>query len=155
MILPHVNRKLTFTYAAEKDTINAVKVNKYEEGYSHPSTMSSDGLVYFDEVGVSIDLLTAEEVGLITKLYRLSELNTGAEQATATLQKRARESRIKHTVVQRLDPRVELTDVLHVDLTTTSTNRHIVRDIIVEDARISIRHGDTSMTITGRRKSAS
>lgn len=153
-VLPHVNRKLTFTYAAEKDDVDAVFVEKYEEQYTHPGSLSSDGLVYAEDVGVSIDLETAKEVGLITKLYRLSELNTGAEEAAYMMQKRAREQRIRKTVTQRLDPRIEVTDVLHLDLVTTSTNRHLVEDIIVEDVRISLRDGDSSMVISGRRKSA-
>lgn len=152
LVLPHVNRKLTFTYVAEKDTIDASFVNSYTEKTSHPSSLSSDGLVYFEDVGVSIDLETARDVGFITKLYRLSELNTGATAAAGTLQRQARQRRVMVDVVQRLDPRIEVADVLHIDLFTSSTERHIERDIIVEDVRISVRDGDYSMAVTGRRK---
>jgi len=152
MVLPHVNRKLTFTYAAEKDDVDAVFVHRYKEKTSHPSGLSSDGLVYFEDVGVSIDLETARDVGFITKLYRLPELNTGATAAAATLQRQARQRRVMVETVQRLDPRIEVCDVLHVNLVTTSTERHIERSFIVEDVRIQMQDGDYSMSLTGRKK---
>jgi len=154
-ILPHVNRKLTFTYNAEKDTINVVKPSRIQESHTHPTSMSSDGLVYAEDTSVAIDLETARQVGLITRLYRLSELSTGANKAARTTQKRAREQSSKTTVIQRLDPRLELTDILHIDKTISSTNRHILKDVIIEDIRISLRDGAQSMTIVGRDKSGS
>lgn len=152
MILPHVNRKLSFTYDAEKDTVPASFVSDYNERISHPSSLSSDGLVYGRDVGVSIDLQVAEDVGFITKLYRLPELDTGANEAAAALQRRARQQRTGVTVQQRFDPRIEVTDVLHVDLVVTGTNRQIDRLIIVEDVRVSLRDGEYSMSIVGRKK---
>jgi hypothetical protein len=153
LMLPHVNRKLSFTYRAEKDTISAVFVNRYTERISHPSQLSSDGLVYSDDVGVSIDTETAREVGFITKLYRLPELTNGAIRAAGTLQRQARERRIAPTVAQRMDPRIELTDVLHVSLTVAGTLRQIDRYIVVENPSIAMKDGDYSMNITGRKKS--
>lgn len=151
--LAHVNRKLSFTYRAEKDTIDAVYVNRYEERYSHPNQLSSDGLVYGYDVGVSIDLDTARDVGFITRLYRLPDLNTGAIQAAGTMQRQARERRVQPSVTQRLDLRVEQTDVLNVSLIATGTDTLIERQIIVENISISLRDGEWSMSLSGRKKS--
>lgn len=151
-IFAHVDRKTTFTYDAEKDLVPAHHVHVYDEETVRPAGLSSDGLVYADEVGVSIDTQVAKEVGLITKLYRLSELTTGYERATGFLQKQARQRRKPRTVIMRLDPRVEVSDVLDLDLIVTSTNRHIVKQIIVEDVGVGIRDGEYTMTVKGREK---
>jgi len=152
LVQPAVGRALSFTYQAERDTINAVYVGRYTERHTLPSSLSSDGLIYGNDVSVSIDLETARDVGFITRLYRLPELTTGANAAAATLQKRARETMVQATVEARLDPRVMLSDVLNLDLIVKGTNRHIEKQVIVENIQIGLRDGEASMTITGRTK---
>ncbi len=151
-VLPSVDRATLFTYDAEKSLVPVPFVHSVDIEEVRPPGLSSDGLVYADEVGISIDEETAREVGLITRLYRLSELSTGYERATAFLQKQARQRRKPSTVVMRLDPRVELTDILDMDLYVTSTGRHLLEEVIVEDISLSMRDGDYSMTIKGRKR---
>lgn len=152
LVQPTPDRELSFTYKAERDTLTAGFVYRYREEESIPSSLSSDGLVYGSDVSVSIDLDTARDIGFITRLYRLPELTTGATSAAGVMQKRARESRTQVNVEMRLDPRVQLSDVLHVDKLITGTNRVIDKYMIVEGISIGVRDGDYTMTVTGRKR---
>jgi hypothetical protein len=151
-IFPEVGREIAFTYSAVKDVVGAHHVTSYEEATKDSQSLSSDGLVYYTDVAISVSRKTAEEVGLITKLYRLSELNSGALNAAARLQELALERRKMVTINMRLDPRIEIADNLLIDEILSGTGTHIVDNVIVEDVSISIQNGNYSMRIVARRK---
>lgn len=145
------DRSLAFTYDGVKDDVVPVYMRRYTETIEDGSALSSDGLVYYEDVGISVSLETAKEVGLVTRLYRLSELSTGAVSAAAKAQKLALERRVGVTIQGRLDPRLQIGDRLLVSVYLTSTNRHIQRNVVIEDISISTENGEQSMNISGRR----
>lgn len=149
---PAVDRATEFTYDATKDNVNAIKTLSYTDSITDNSQTSSDGLVYSMDVGISLDSFVAEELGLITRLYRLPELDSGIDRAVAAIQKKARQSRSKIDTIGRLDPRLEISDILIFDkLIVSGTNREINDLIIVEDITISMSDGDYRQSISGRR----
>lgn len=149
-IFPSIGRSVIFTYSATKDNVDAVFVSRFVDATNDSMQLASDALIYFTDVGISLNEDVLRDVGFVTRLYRLSELDTGAERAAETLQKRALEKRHSVTVIQRFDPRVEPMDILHINLVAKGTTRTIDRSIIVENTSISMRDGDSGMTIGGR-----
>jgi hypothetical protein len=150
-ILPDVDNEIIFTYHNTKDTVVPNHIISYDEDEVTPSDVSSDGLVYAIELGISLYEKAAKDVGFITRLYRLSELDSGIVNAAKNIQEKALERRHPATVQMRLDPRIEFTDILDLDLTVTGTKTVISRDIIVEGLSIAIQNGSYSLTATGRR----
>lgn len=150
-IYPQVDRSLGFTYRAIKDEHTPHHVLAYSIGEVAVTDLSSDGLVYFYDVGVSLDANVAKEVGLVTRLYRLSELNTGGTEAVKSIQEIALEQRNPINVTMRLDPRLEISDMLILDHNVTGTNTNISDEVIAEDIEISIQNGSYQMRVPGRR----
>ncbi len=151
-IFAQVDRANAFTYSATRDTVPAHHVVSYDEQTHDNNNLASDGLVYYSDVGINISEMTAEQVGLITKLYRLSELYNGAIEAAQRMQQIALERRKIVNITCRLDSRLQVADKLAIDLFLTSTGTHIVDEIIIEDISISLSDGNYSMRISGRRK---
>ena len=151
-INPEVDREINFTYDATKDDVPGHNIFSYEDNEQDNLQLSSDGIVYYENVGVSINADTAREVGFITRMYRLSELSNGAIEAAAKYQRSALQRRhLSSIVMQRLDPRIEVRDVILVDVVVTGTGRHITDEVIVEDISISVEDGNYSTNISGRR----
>jgi len=151
-IFAEVGREVSFTYSAARNTAGAHHINSYSETTRDNAQLSSDGLVYYTDVAISISKETAEQVGLITKLYRLSELNNGALNAASRLQQVALEKRKSITIACRLDPRYQIADRLLINQVLTGTGTELSDDIIIEDITINIQNGNYSMSITGRRR---
>jgi len=145
-------RTLSFTYALLRDEIYAHHIERANETREDPPQMSSDGLVYYADVGITMDTKTAEDVGLITRMYRLSELETGAIRGAKMLQDKSRQRRNMMDISARLDPRLEVGDIYHIDVIVTSTNRHIIKDVIIENITLSATEKRYSMNLTGRVK---
>lgn len=151
-LYPSVDRSMSFTFDAELDPAPLYWVKSYDEAIQDNGNMSSDGIVYYADVGVAISQDTAEEVGLITKMYRLSELDTGAERAAQAFQKKALQQRHTATIKSRLDPRIQPGDVAGLNVTLATSNRNIAKQVIVEDITIAMREGDFTMQVQGRIK---
>jgi hypothetical protein len=151
-VFAQVDRANSFTYSATRDRVSSHHVITYEDQTRDNNNMASDGLVYYSDVGINISELTAEQVGLITKLYRLSELYNGAIEAAKRMQQIALERRKIVTVTCRLDSRLQIADILVIDTILTGTGTHITDEIIIEDITISLSDGSYSMRISGRRK---
>jgi hypothetical protein len=150
-VFPRSGRAVAFSYnVLDRDEIIADWVNNYTSTIEDNSQMSSDGLVYYRDVGVSMHADTAREVGLITRLYRLSELDNGAVEATRIYQDKALERRHKGQYRGRLDPQIEPGDRAVVDYVLTGTGTHVTKNIIVENVSISLQDGLYSMIIDGR-----
>ena len=148
-----VGRELEFTYLATGDTLAAHHVKSYSNTLEDNVQISSDGIVYYADVGVSISQNTAEEVGLITRMYRLSELDSGAIKAASVYQEKALQRRNMGNFSGRFDPRLEIRDIYAIDLIATGTQRNILRSIIVEDIQMRLEDGAYKMSITGRKYS--
>jgi len=151
-INPEINREINFTYDATKDNIQGHNINSYEDIEQDNLQMSSDGIVYYENVGVAINVDTAKQVGFITRMYRLSELSSGAIEAAEKYQKSALQRRHSSSIVlKRIDPRIEVRDVIVVDVIVTGTLRHITDEVIVENVSISLEEGSYSTNISGRK----
>jgi len=148
-----VGRELEFTYLATGDTLAAHHVKSYSNTLEDNVQISSDGIVYYADVGVSISQNTAEEVGLITRMYRLSELDSGAIKAASVYQEKALQRRNMGNFSGRFDPRLEIRDIYAIDLIATGTQRNILRSIIVENIQMRLEDGAYKMSITGRKYS--
>jgi hypothetical protein len=149
---PAVDRMVEFTYDATKDDRDAIKTTAYDDAEADNSQTSSDGLVYSMDVGISLDPFVAKELGLITRLYRLPELDSGVDRAVAAIQRRARQSRNKVGTTGRFDPCLEVSDVLVFDgVIVTGTNREINDRVILEDISFTIADGEYRQSISGRR----
>lgn len=151
-IFQNSDRSASYTYSAIKGVVTAHHISSYDISEKESSGVSSDGLVYYADVTISVSEQTAKEVGFITKLYRLSELNNGATYAAARMQKLALERMKGISLVMRLDPRIEVGDNLLVDFVTTGTLTRVQESLIVEDASIMTQNGNYSMRIQARRK---
>lgn len=144
-------RNLNFTYQVVNDSIEAAFVSSYDKEEVDNGQLSSDGLVYFRDIDVSISDDTAKQVGFITRLYRMSELDTGAVESVATRQRMALERKSVIAITQRLDPRVEMNDRIDIDTIIIGTNREIIDSFIVENIGILLENGNYSMRLSGRK----
>ena len=150
-VLPQTGRSYGFTYTLVKNSVPAHHVYYYQDTEQGNGEVSSDGLVYFYDIGISQNINTARDVGFITKLYRLSNLNTAGIQAAYILQQKALQSRHQIGLQMRVDPRIEITDHMPITLVASGTQRAITDDVIVENASISIADGQYTMQVSGRR----
>ena len=145
------DRSLSFTYHTIKDILVAHHVKEYSPTVTPNSNLSSDGLIYFTNVSINTSEETADEVGFITRLYRLSNLENGAVQATKMLQKLALERRYPMQIKSRFDPRVVIADEIQVDKYISGTSTRLVDTCIVEDVQIQLQDGTATMILSGRR----
>ena len=146
-----VNRELEFTYSSTKDSVTAHHVKRYENVLEDNLQLSSDGIVYYEDVGIAINEDTAEQVGLITRMYRLSELSSGAISAAEKYQRTALQKRNAVSLDMRLDPRLEVRDILDINLIAAGTQRNIVDNIIVEEIQIRLEDGNYRTSLSGRK----
>lgn len=153
-IWPGIDREAEYTYSFTKAEVNMVKLTNYDETISHNRALSSDGLVYGRDVTISIDHITAEEVGLVTRLYRLPDLSTGTDRAVKAIQKKARQDIEKRSIIQRFDPRVEHGDVSIINTIVTGTQTAIEKRTIIQSVSIDISDGTQKMTLLGRKEDA-
>ena len=149
-IYGETGRTLAFTYNSYRDDVDGHHITRISESLSDPSDMASDGIVYYSDVGVQVNEDVAASVGLITKMYRLSELSTGAMDAARIFQQKAFERRNKLTVVHRLDPRIEIGDRVRINKVLSGTNTIYNKYMIVEDIQVALQDGNSSMTLRGR-----
>ena len=151
-ISAEVGREINFTYDATKDVVPAHHVKSFSDTLQDNLQISSDGIVYYEDVAVVVNSDTAEQIGFVTRMYRLSELSTGAVEAAEKMQRVALERRHNYSLaLTRVDPRIEPRDVIDIDLIVTGTLRNIVESIVVENLNISIRDGQYTMNISGRK----
>jgi hypothetical protein len=150
-MFPTADRELSFTYHTTKDVVPGHHIWSYDDKHVDVTDAASDGLVYYYDVGISTYPLAAKELGLVTRLYRLSELDIGGVEAARTIQEIALEHMNPVEMDMRLDPSVEISDRISVDLIVTGTGTNITDDVIVEDTNLSVQNGNYAMHITGRR----
>jgi hypothetical protein len=150
-IYPETDNGIVFTYHAIGDTVVPGFIKTLEETEQTPSDVSSDGLVYAADIGISLYEDAAAEVGLITRLYRLSELDSGIIHAAKILQEKALERRHPITIEMRLDPRIEYCDLLDMDLVVSGTKTVLSKEVIVESISPTLENGRYRMTVSGRR----
>ncbi len=151
-VYPDTLRRMNFTYLQSESEIDAVYVSSYDSESNDGTMYASDGLVYFRDVAVSISEETARIEGFVTKLFKLSELDTGAVEAAAAMQRISVQRNNMISIQMRFDPRIEYNDQVNIDLIEVGTDRHIEKSFIVEDITIAFQNGSYSMRVSGRKK---
>ena len=151
-IFPESNRSMSFTYRVVEDSLTPYKVTSYDHVKEESSNAASDALVYYENVGITISEATLKELGFITRLYRLSDLESGAIFASRRMQQVALENVDQVTIEGRFDPRVEHDDLLLVSKNVSGTNSSLVDNVIIDKIDIALADGDFSMIATGRRQ---
>jgi hypothetical protein len=106
--------------------------------------------VYYSDVNVLSSIQTAKEMGFITRIYRLAELDHGAIKAAEIMQKKARQNTRRYKVQGRLNLALEVDDVAVIQFLTVDTKETINDSFIVETIRLYIANGDNYMIAEGR-----
>lgn len=150
-IYPSINRASEYSYDSTKSEVT-IRVRKHNEDQLVPQEASSDGLVYGRDVSISIDKAVARKNGLITRLYRMPDLNTGIVRAIRARQKKARQSMKPQSTSGRIYPNLEIGDVAIVNATLTGTGTLYQKRLIVETITLSIVDGSYTMNTSGRKE---
>lgn len=150
-IYPAVGRALEFSYNILKDIVYPSKIKKYTKTRSIPNGLSSDGIVYGRDVSMSNNDDTAYDFGLITRMYRMPDLNTGVKRAVRTTQKKLHQSTSKIEMISRFDPKFQAGDQCYVELIVTGTQTPVEESFIIEGISFSVSDGVYSQTVTGRK----
>jgi hypothetical protein len=150
-IVPKFDGSLQFYYEpSSRSSVPITKIKDYQHTTMDSKTACSDAIVYYSDVNVLSDNQSAKEVGLVTRIYRLSELDHGALKAAAVLQKKSRQSMKRHKVQGRINLALEIGDIGHIEYTAVDTQATISEDFIVENIQLSLANGEFAMIAEGR-----
>ncbi len=149
-IYPRTDRELAFTYGHGNTIVTSNFVKKIMDSHVENPQISSDGIVYSNDVSISSFEGAAEEEGLIVKMYRLAELDYGQRKAARMLQEKALEQSHSMGIIARFDPRLEIGDIFRANHTLTGTGTVVSFDAIIEDIRMLVAYSQNSMTLKGR-----
>ena len=156
-IFPTSEGGLSFSYNLKRDTITyttaitKVIFRRHEEKDQGNKEAGSDAIVYYRHIDFVTDNSFADDQGFLTRVLKLSTLDTGAARAAQILLEKANEHQYMHTIQMRPDMRIEYGDILSFTYTLTGTGTSIQRDVIVEGITIAITEGASEMTITARK----
>ena len=155
-IFPTVLGGLSFSYNIERDEITYTDAISTRIVHAHDriNTTSpdagSDAIVYFRDVDFATDLNFADEEGFLTRVFKLSGLETGAKNAALLLLEKANERQYIHNLDVRPDIRLEQGDRIIFTYTLTGTGTVIAYEVIIESISMRIMEGGSDMTVTAR-----
>lgn len=147
---------LQFSYNITRDQVTYTSTQAKKLFFTHARSdgtsgdAGSDAVVYFLDITFASSQAFAEEEGFLTRVYKLSGLNTGAGVAASILLEKAYERQFAHSLTMRPDPRVEVGDRISFTYIVPGTAREVTYNIIVEDIGISIEEGNYIMNVRGR-----
>lgn len=156
-VFPTSDGGLSFSYNLKRDTITYSTTNtkvmfrRHEETDQGNREAGSDAIVYYADVGFATDNSFADDQGFLTRVLKLSTLDTGAKEAAIILLEKANEHQYMHSIEMRPDMRIEYGDVLSFTYTLSGTATSIQRDVIVESISLTIQEGASRMTISARK----
>jgi hypothetical protein len=156
-IFPTPDGGLSFSYNLKRDTITYTTANtkvmfrRHEEKDQGNREAGSDAIVYYADVDFVTDNSFADDQGFLTRVLKLSTLDTGADRAAQILLEKANEHQYMHSLEIRPDVRIEYGDVLDFTYTLSGTGTSVSRDVIVEGISLTISEGASSMMITARK----
>jgi hypothetical protein len=156
-IFPTSDGGLSFSYNLKRDTITyttaitKVIFRRHEEKDQGNKEAGSDAIVYYKDIDFVTDNSFADDQGFLTRVLKLSTLETGASRAAQILLEKANEHQYMHTIQMRPDMRIEYGDILSFTYTLTGTGTSIQRDVIVEGITMAITEGTSEMVITARK----
>ena len=149
-IYSHHDGSIVFEYDPDRDTVTISFVHDHDKDYKDTSDSCSDAIVYYSDVGVRIDNTFAKDVGFVTRMLRLADMDNGAVRAADVIQKRGRQRRVSHKLVARLNPEIELGDIALISETLTGKGETYEESFIVENLSLQFRNGEQQMVLTGR-----
>jgi hypothetical protein len=150
-IVPRYDGALQFYYEpCSRSSVPIKNIKEYQRTKADSKSSCSDAIVYYSDVNVLSDPDTAKESGLITRIYRFSELDHGAIRAAEVLQKKSRQNRIRHKFQGRINMALEVGDIAAIQYTTVDTHEDVQENVIVESIQLTISNGDYFMVAEGR-----
>ena len=151
-ILPRSNGAIDFFYEPNtRSQVSLTNIRKHTVTEDDSKSASSDGIVYFSDVAVISDEDTLEDVGFITRMIRVPELDSGALKAAKVAQKRARQSMYKHHVEGRINLALEVDDVASTSYTPENEHQAHNHSFIVESIQMDLSNGNFTMVAEGRK----
>ncbi len=151
-ILPRSNGAIDFFYEPNtRSQVALSNIRKHTITEDDSKSASSDGIVYFSDVAVISDEDTLEDVGFITRMIRVPELDSGALRAAKVAQKRARQSMYKHHIEGRINLALEVDDVANTSYTPANEHQAHNHSFIVETIQIDLSNGNFTMVAEGRK----
>lgn len=155
-IFPTVAGGLSFSYNIERDTItyntttSKRLVREHSRSESTSSNAGSDAIVYYRDITFANDLTFADNEGFLTRVMKLSGLDTGAATAAILLLEKANEKQYAHVLRIRPDIRIEQGDIIALSYTLVGTDTTLNYNVIVEDVTVRIAEGESEMVVTAR-----
>jgi hypothetical protein len=152
---------LSFSYYFERDEVVYTAAHAHRILESHDrihqnsDNAGSDALVYYADITFAEHNNYAITDGFSTRVFRLSNLETGAELAAKILLEKAYEKQNMHKFVLRPDLRLEIGDIVDWTYNLSGTGTEIKARGIIEDMNVSIEEGKHTMTLTARNREAS
>lgn len=137
----------TITYTAD-ECKRIFTSHQREDGTSGDA--GSDAIIYFSDVSFASYEKFAEEEGFLTRVYKLSNLDNGAEATGKILLEKAFEEQFQHPITMRPDIRIETGDKITFTYVVPGTERTVSYTVIVESKSISIAEGRYTMSIKAR-----
>ena len=150
-ILPRSNGAIDFFYEPNtRSQVSLSNIRRHTITEEDSKSASSDGIVYYSDVAVISDESTLEEVGFITRMIRVPELDSGALRAAKVAQKKARQSMHKHHVEGRINLALEVDDVATTSYTPANESQARNDSFIVETIQMDLSNGNFTMVAEGR-----
>jgi hypothetical protein len=152
------NGDLSFSYNFVRDTVTYTEANshrvlrEHSEIEQNSDNAGSDALVYYADVAFTDNEQYAKEDGFSTRVFRLSNLETGARLAARLILEKAFEKQFMHSFQMRPDLRLEIGDIVDFTYVISGTQRTNNPVGVIENINISIEEGRYNMNLTARRK---
>jgi hypothetical protein len=145
------NGKLRFHYNIDPSAISfGGFIRSMDEIKAIRDAGGSDFIVYYKDVVTIVDLDFLEDFGFMTRVLRLSNLDTGADFAAKIISKRTRERQTVNRIRARADYRIEPGDVISISITESGTGRVTSANLFCEAVSIQLRAGEITQVIHAR-----
>lgn len=147
---------LSFSYNIVRDTLtysNAQTKNTFRAHNRVDRTVGdagSDAIVYFADIDFVSHQAFADEEGFLTRVFKLTTLDTGANTAAQILLDKAYAGQFQHNITMRPDPRVEIGDRMEIHYLVPGTATQRDYALIVESISIGMDEGRYMMSVSGR-----
>ena len=155
-IFPTSDGGLSFSYHIERDTVTytvtlAKRMIRFHNRAEHTAqNAGSDAVVYFRDIAFANDPAFADSEGFITRVMKLSGLDTGARAAATLILEKANERQYRHRLEMRPDIRLEQGDRIDLTYTLVGTDTTLNYEMIVEDLSIRVAEGESAMEVVAR-----
>ena len=150
-IVPRYDGVLQFYYEpTTRSNVSIPFIKDFLRTEEDSKTACSDAIVYYSDVKVLSNNLTAKVLGFITRIFRLSELDHGALKAAEMIQKKARQNTRRYKIQARINLALEVGDIADIEYTTVDTNETINDSFIAETIQLYLSNGDSYMIVEGR-----